>query len=46
MQMKKKQYLSPKTKVVRMQQTGIICASFQSNGQTEQYEEGSTEGGY
>ena len=42
--MNKKCYQSPWTKVVKVQQTEIICGSIQSNTQNEKYEVGSTEG--
>ena len=44
--MNKKQYQSPLMKVMKVQQTEIICGSIQSNTQNEQYVEGSTEGWY
>ena len=44
----KKQYQSPLMKVMKVQQTEIICSStpVTSNTSNEQYEEGSTEGWY
>ena len=41
--MNKKCYQSPWTKVVKVQQTEIICGNIQSNTQNEQYGEGSTD---
>ena len=43
----KKQYQSPQTKVMKVQQTQVLCGSdVTSNIQNEKYEEGSTEGWY
>ena len=46
--MNKKQYQSPLMKVMKVQQTEIICSSnpVTSNTSNEQYEEGSTDGWY
>ena len=46
--MNKKMYQSPQMKVMKVQQTEIICSSnpVTSSTSNEQYEEGSTEGWY
>ena len=45
--MNKKQYQSPLMKVMKVQQTQVLCGSdVTSSTSNEQYEEGSTDGWY